>query len=392
MSQRLINRSADLKRLRDEGYDVKIVGNNLVVGSVPYVNAQKQVKLGTLVSELTLVADMTAKPGDHVIHFAGDCPCDKNGSALAKILLNNEVKDHGQGLVTHHSFSSKPKPDGYLDYYHKVTSYIAILLTQAQALDPSVTPKTFPPIPADEKESVFYYVDTASSRADIGAATAKLEVPTIAIIGLGGTGAYVLDLTAKTPVVEIQLYDGDKLQQHTAFRSPGAASLGDLEAQPFKVHYYQAIYSKMRRNIIAHPVYIDATNVHELREMSHVFVCLDKGKVKPLIIQSLEEAGVPFIDVGIGVQLIDGALLGIVRTTTSTPRMRDHIPRHVSFADEGGENDYAKNIQIADLNALNAALAVIKWKKLCGFYHDLDHEHQSLYTISGNTLSNTEKP
>ena len=35
------------------------------------------------------------------------------------------------------------------------------------------------------------------------------------------------------------------------------------------------------------------------------------------------------------------------------------------------DDEYATNIQIADLNALNALMAVIKWKKLSGFYQDL---------------------
>jgi hypothetical protein len=39
--------------------------------------------------------------------------------------------------------------------------------------------------------------------------------------------------------------------------------------------------------------------------------------------------------------------------------------------------DYDGNIQIAELNSLNAALAVIKWKKLCGFYNDRKAEHFS---------------
>jgi hypothetical protein len=37
---------------------------------------------------------------------------------------------------------------------------------------------------------------------------------------------------------------------------------------------------------------------------------------------------------------------------------------------------------------LNAALAVIKWKKLCGFYVDLDGEHHSVYEIDGNFVHN----
>ena len=43
---------------------------------------------------------------------------------------------------------------------------------------------------------------------------------------------------------------------------------------------------------------------------------------------------------------------------------------------------------IADLNALNAALAVIKWKKLFGFYHDYNNEPSSTYTVEMNALQN----
>jgi hypothetical protein len=43
-----------------------------------------------------------------------------------------------------------------------------------------------------------------------------------------------------------------------------------------------------------------------------------------------------------------------------------------------------------DLNALNACLAVIRWKRLYGFYRDLEGEHHSLYTIDGNHLLNED--
>ena len=38
-------------------------------------------------------------------------------------------------------------------------------------------------------------------------------------------------------------------------------------------------------------------------------------------------------------------------------------------------------IQVADLNALNATMAVIKGKKLFGFYMDFQREHLSTYAI-----------
>jgi hypothetical protein len=57
---------------------------------------------------------------------------------------------------------------------------------------------------------------------------------------------------------------------------------------------------------------------------------------------------------------------------------------------EVGENDYAPNIQIADLNCLNATLAVIRWKKLVGFYQDLKQEHNSLYLINTGRVINED--
>ena len=72
--------------------------------------------------------------------------------------------------------------------------------------------------------------------------------------------------------------------------------------------------------------------------------------------------------------------------TTSTPAQRDHVRKRVSFGGDDRDDVYDKNIQIADLNALNAALAVMKWKKLYGFYQDRDHEHHTTYTIDCNML------
>jgi hypothetical protein len=63
----------------------------------------------------------------------------------------------------------------------------------------------------------------------------------------------------------------------------------------------------------------------------------------------------------------------------------------IPFVDDAGGDDYSRNVQIADLNALNAALAVIRWKKLLGFYRDLDREHHTTYTIDGNMLLNEDK-
>lgn len=392
MSQQLISRSPDLKRLRDEGYHLEVSDNYLVVHDIPYVNSNREVKRGRLVSVLTLAGDVTTIPNDHVIHFEGEYPCHKDGLEIEPIRYASGRSSLTANLVIDHSFSNKPR-EGYKNYYDKVSTYANIISGPAEALDPAVTAKTFPVIEVQQEEAVFNYLDTASSRAGIGVVTQKLERAKIGIVGLGGTGSYVLDLVAKTPVREIHLFDGDKFSQHNAFRSPGAATVEELRQEPKKTHYFQNRYSPLRRNIFAHDCFIDEANVEQLCGMDFVFLCLDSGGAKKLLVESLEKSRTPFVDVGMGLYLVNDSIAGILRITSSTDTSQEPVSRknHIPFSDGEVNNEYTQNIQIADLNAVNAALAVIKWKKLCGFYFDLENEYHSTYTIDGNIIGN-EKP
>lgn len=394
MSQKLVDRSVDLIRLRDEGFDLDVVGTHLLIRSLPYINAQKEIKRGTLVTVLELHQDRTKKPKDHVVWFIGDRPCDMHGTPLP-IINGDNHQALAPGVEVDFRFSTKPRDGkGYPDYYAKMKEYIKILTHPAQAIDPDVNVASFPVIAPDEDEpSPFKYRDTASSRAGIDALSPKLAMEKIAIVGLGGTGSYVLDLVSKAPVVEIHLFDDDGFLQHNAFRCPGALGIDELPLNVKKVDHHAAIYSKLRNGIVAHPYRITPDNAHELQGMGFVFLCLDSGEFKDAIMTTLEQSGVSFIDVGMGVHENDGSLAGNIRVTTSTPARRDHVRanKRVSFAPAFGENDYSRNIQVADLNALNAALAVVKWKKLQGFYHDLEKEHHGTYTIETGRLSREDQ-
>jgi hypothetical protein len=279
MSQQLINRSPDLKKLRDEGFDLEIKLGFLLVKDVPYVNTQKEVKRGIIVSKLILAGDRTSKPDNHVVYFIGECPCHTDGSPIEEIRNNSNKRQLAEGLIVDHMFSAKPilPQKSYSDYYDKITTYVAKISRYAQAISPNITAKSFNSVVDEETASVFNYYDTATSRAEIGSITKKLELNNVAIIGLGGSGSYVLDLIAKTPIKTIHLYDGDIFLQHNAFRAPGAPSLSELESKSNKASYFKDIYSKMRRNIIAHEFFIDANNAEQLREMDFVFLCLDRG-------------------------------------------------------------------------------------------------------------------
>jgi hypothetical protein len=255
-------------------------------------------------------------------------------------------------------------------------------------LKPGVSARTFR-VPEEEENSVFHYTETASDRAGIGALTTLLSNERVAIIGLGGTGSYLLDFVAKTPVREIRIIDADEFLQHNAFRAPGAPSIDELREAPKKVHYFKSIYSRVHKGIVTHAVALNATNLHLLDGITFAFICIDGGDDKKLIIQKLEALGVSFIDVGMGLELVEGTLGGILRVTVSTPQKREHVHQgRISLNSDAGENIYASNIQVADLNALNAVMAVIKWKKLRGFYRDFEGEHHITYTTDGNMLLN----
>lgn len=355
---------------------------------IPYINAAGAIAYGTLVSDLTLAGDATARPGNHVAWFIGGHPCDRAGHPITAIRHGTATFQLAADIVAQHAFSNKPL-SGYSDYHAKMTRYIEIISAPAQSLQAGATARSYKPIPADDAESVFHYIDSASSRAGITAATVKLARQRIAIVGLGGTGSYVLDLVAKTPVLQIHLYDGDLFLQHNAFRAPSAASLEELRAQPTKVGHLAALYGKMRREIVPHEVFVDETNVAELLGYDFVFLCMDSGPAKRLIIETLQAVKRSFIDTGIGVELLATKLQlwGICRVTTSTADQQNHVAQRVSCAANEDDDLYARNIQLAELNALCAVMAVIKWKKLCGFYADDDREHDSTYTTNTNLLT-----
>jgi hypothetical protein len=197
----------------------------------------------------------------------------------------------------------------------------------------------------------------------------------------------VLDLTSKTAVAEIHLFDGDFFSQHNAFRGPGAPTLEQLAARPKKVTHFAEVYSAIRHGVVAHDVFIEDRNISLLDGLDFVFLCLDRGPAKRLIVDRLVANGTSFIEVGMGVVKSEDGLGGIVRTAFSTSDTRTEAERHISYADDDdGANEYATNIQIAELNALNAALAVVRWKKFMGFYRDTRKTYHDGFSIASGEI------
>jgi hypothetical protein len=395
MSDALINRSADLRRLDEEGFELEIRAGFLLVHGVPYVKADRSLARGTLLCALTLdpSGQSTVAPGDHTAYFVGDMPCHRDGQPLTAIVNSSARQNLGNGIEVDHYLSSKPEGTGrYESFYEKMVAYVGHIQRPAQSHDRTADARTGRKAAASDNEGPFQFPDTASARYGLGAVNHKLELRRVAIIGLGGTGSYVLDLVAKTPVEEIHLYDDDQFLNHNLFRAPGAPEPETLKDFPSKVAYFAAGYGRIHGGVTPHPVRITTANVEELAGFDFAFVCVDKGSARRAIADGLHRLGIPFIDTGIGVELEAETLDGCVRVTFIRPEMEwVAVERLLPFGDVEAEDDvYDKGIQIADLNSLNAALAVLRWKRWVDFYRDERGEANASYMIEGNLLTSRE--
>jgi hypothetical protein len=394
MSLKLTGPDSGLQRLCDEGFELDIQQQHLLVHSVPYVAPDRTVKRGTMVSLFIESGGSILPPcqnGDtHQVWWTGEYPCFADGRPIEEIRNEDSCQELLKGCTVKHRFSNKPAGwDNFPDHYTKMVHYVTLLESQARVIDSSADARTGRTIKTEEVQSVFQYADTASARAEITTTSARLALRRVAIIGIGGTGSYVLDQIAKTPVGEIHLFDGDTFLQHNAFRSPGAATLEDIEERLPKTDYFQRKYSAMHRGIVSHPHHLDESNVGNLTGFDFAFICVDRGTARALLANYLVTNEIPFIDVGMNLHMAkeSGKLMGTSRYTLATPEQSDHLAQYLPMEDEEEDLLYRQNIQVADMNAMNAQLAVMKWKQYLGFYQDDFSSHNGTFSVNLMSLT-----
>jgi len=181
---RLVRSSADLSRLVNEGYAVRIRAGHLLIDDIPFATAAGTVARGSLACPLDTQGEITTKPNNHMMWFT-EIPHTKDGAEL-QLLIHERGPIHlADGIVAACSSSQKAHGRDYDNYYAKVVTYTGLIIGHAQAIDPTAVPTTFKPVTSSEPDSVFKYLDTNSSRAGITALSEKISLPKVAIVGLG---------------------------------------------------------------------------------------------------------------------------------------------------------------------------------------------------------------
>jgi hypothetical protein len=348
------------------------------------LDQQLRLRTGAIVSKLVFVDQDKVIQDDHQIYFAGSVPYNLDGKPIQNLgggPNHLPLSESCNDVIVERSFSNKPRSTGkFVDFFEKIESYVTIISGPAME-QYAVTPYTFRTVEKAQEDSVFKLQDTLTSRAEISDLSAKFKDDIIAIIGLGGTGSYVLDFLVKTPVREIRTFDLDPYYVHNAFRSPGRLQLDELGK--LKSEVFNSRYENFRTGLTLVPKFVDTTCSDDFKGVTFAFVCVDKGTSRAGIIDLLVSMKIPFIDVGMGLNRKNGMLKGMLRTTYFSieggqiAREKEAVPLR-----DNPEDMYKTNIQIGELNALNACLAVIRYKQLRGFYLEAVPNYNFLFDIS----------
>lgn len=383
MYQKILSHNEDLKKLKAEGYALDFTTDRgyLIVRDIPYLNNAGELHSGIILAQMISV-DKTDKfkQLDHQVVFIGSTPHGLNEQPIPGLhprpFKPFDIGDQYKDMVknTWQQLSNKPLGGGYKDFYDKILSYVTIISGPAMKKYQNATYKTYgEPLNVNPGLSPFQIPDILSTRTCTSDLSEKFKNDVIAIIGLGGTGSYVLDFIAKTPVKEIRLFDSDIFEKHTLFRSPGKFS--DEEIEKYKVDVYKSRYQNIKTGIDVYTKPVDASAKDDLKGITFAFVCVDNKSARAEISDLLISLGIPFIDTGIGMnRCANGSLLGSARTTYLSTDVNQIAENkkflHLDVDNNEGKNLYKTDIQIAEVNALNACMAVIRYKQSKGYYYE----------------------
>ncbi|WP_207790292.1 ThiF family adenylyltransferase [Glacieibacterium frigidum] len=370
--------------LVERGFAVAFDSNCLLVRDIPYIDAAGQLQLGAIVAKLVFVDETRVEQDDHQIYFAGSLPYQLDGTPIGNLgggETTIQLTERCSDIVVQRSFSNKPMPKGkFDDFADKIESYVSII--SGPAIERfGISPHTFRSVEAADGDPIFKFQDTMTSRAQIGDLNANFASERVAVIGLGGTGAYLLDMLVRTPLPEVLAFDSDLYHVHTAFRSPGR--LDPAEFGRSKAEVYAGRYDNFRQGLSVQTAHIDAGTAHLLDGVTFAFVCVDKGSSRSGIFDVLIDKGIPFIDVGMGLNRKHGPLDGMMRATLfGAQDAREMRDRNLAETVDTPDGLYRANIQVGELNALNACLAIVRYKQIRGFYRDTEGFKHLLFGIS----------
>ena len=266
--------------------------------------------------------------------------------------------------------SRKAHERGYGDYGEKILAYARLIARETgknwkrETMGSGVV----------KKGNNMVDQETGLTRSAIGDMDQLFRQEKLAVIGAGGTGGFIVDMIAKCNVASIDIYDDDVVSQHTQLRWPGVVNRQVVEEHKNKAEYLAELYaSRTNMNIKGHALRVDGSKLTMFKDKTMVFVAVDRGPDRREILMGLTELTVNFIDCGIDLQKAADGLTASARVVRTA--LDDGYEKRMELVEktpgkDAGEGMYEAAVQIAEINALNATMAVVAWKQGIGFYKD----------------------
>ena len=370
----------DLLRQEAErrGWTIEVHQNRISVGEVPYRKkdgeaGRCQVSVETEDDGLSMKAPDNGRGAIHAARLSGvekGCAYQATGEPVGNVLWSDNARE---------CIISIKRDDGeYVDGWHALAVYTVRVAGEVGVEEREHIEKIFKfPIAGEDARDIQLWRDRARGQQ-------------IGIVGLGGVGLWILDLMSKTDVRELKIWDGDKIEGRNLVRAPGWASQDAIGKN--KADYFGEQYGRIRTGISIRGQYWHSDNPDDTFDgLDFVFVAVDKTETRTALCERLEDNGIPFIDVGMGIERQEERVRGSCQVFFSGEepgRWRIGIPT----AEGAGEQDYHA-LQLADLGALNAALAVGIWRRHIGQYEEEKKDWLVRYRIENNDLlKKTEQP
>lgn len=352
------------------GWTIEVHPNRVSVGGVPY--RKKGGQTGTCQISIETEDDLSMRAPEnsggapHAARLSGvdeGHAYQANGEPVGNVLWTDGTKE---------CVISIKRDDGeYLNGWHALLVYTATVAGEVRG-------------EARERiEKIFRFEIAGQNARDMQDWRDRARGQRIGIVGLGGVGLWILDLMSKTDVKEIRIWDGDKIEGRNLVRAPGWAGQDAIGRN--KAEYFGEHYGRMRAGVTTYGQYWHSGDPDDTLEgLDFVFVAVDKVETRTGLCEKLEEKRVPFIDVGMGIERREERVRGSCQVFFSgedPSRWRIGIPT----AEGAGEQDYYE-LQLADLGALNAALAVGIWRRHIGQYEEEEKDWLIRYWIDNNDL------
>ena len=206
----------------------------------------------------------------------------------------------------------------------------------------------------------------------------------VAIVGLGGVGAWIADVVVKADPQKVHGWDYDCIEPKNILRMPGGLDPNLWIGKP-KADWFQDTYSLLHTGVHGHNVKVAPENVQEVIEKAtFAFVAVDDGHDRAMVCDALADAGIPFVVVGLSLVRREKRVkvsMRIVTAHVGVSSWRQAIPQ----VGQAGQDDYG-SLDVPHVYAMAASWAIQSWRKVRGQFWQEEREECLVYRASDQSL------